>query len=355
LTLVAIVAANTYPRTSEPVAQNSATPPVHATETATVPVPASAPPTSTFPERATPDPDAFADALVKRLSPLQKPPVVTGPMPPFSLGGGWERDDMLDFVGPQSQNRWRALRKAQDPVEIDWTVFEHVDLILDATLRGGPCELAVIDAENEIPVARSGMLAAPPLGKIDWQAKVWPQPPSSELKRIRVPIPHQTGKRRYRLGILPPPRGGSTLWAKAAITFPSYSFGSEEGELFEPKAAPLRGRVPHSVDIMVDWDAVRDPINTVVASFTLTVSTLKSGNISQGRAMLIDRTENSVVAETNWLNVRGPSMHKWDYPASESPRIQLPRKKGRHVYGIDVEVTDTETRASVVGSIIYGH
>lgn len=299
--------------------------------------------------------DVNVEAVAQRI--LSSQPA-TGPFPPFPLGGSLDDGDFFDFVGtpagpPSSiRDHWYPVKKAIE-VPVDWQQFKDVELIADISVRGGSCRVGVIDVENDIPVATSDWLHAPRPVTLDMRS----QSPNAGLVRVRLSIPRSVGRRIYRLAAFPTPGPSADTFAViGSITFPSLSLGNTENEPFSPTDKnSLSGPIPYAVEVPIDWSQVHDPLNTVVAEITLTVTPKPNGH-GKGRAILRDLSDGNVVVAIDWVQAETrSSMHHRDFSERRQTRFALQRKSGVHRYVLGVEVSDTDTKVAATGTLSMGH
>jgi hypothetical protein len=170
-------------------------------------------------------------------------PVAPGPFPPFPLGGSLAKEDVLDYLSRGFGTSWHSVKNPVDG-DVDWTQFARTPLIVDATVRGGWCQLGLLDVENDVVVATSEWIG-PRASELAWDA-ISPQPDLLEdLKTVRFAVPVAVGRKKYRLVVRTRESGQRTFWVSGAVTFPivelggtfSTLHGSVSGSDFQGKLA----------------------------------------------------------------------------------------------------------------------
>lgn len=284
-------------------------------------------------------------------------PVATGPFPPFSLGGSLAKEDLFDYVSRGFGTSWLPVKKAID-AEVDWSQFAETPLNVDALVRGGWCQLGLLDVENEIVVATSDWLG-PRITELGWDA-IPSQPDLLEdLKTVRFAIPPAIGRKKYRLVVRTRESGQRTFWVAGAITFPIVELGGTFGSQFQASDTSIAGPAPESVEAVIDWGAIRDPMNTVVAEVTLAAWYPVFQTRERARAIIRDLTDNTTVT-TDWMDVSWTggmmaSTRPYRGPSKQRFKLGLPRKTGIHTYVLEVEASTSGMRLSARGSLMLRH
>jgi len=265
-----------------------------------------------------------------------------GPYPPFSLGGSLEETLFRDVY--LANRDWRPVARNQD-VEIDWRGFSTTALVVDATVKGrhGFCFLGVWDVGNNVVVSQSDAIEVNMSGT-----------------EVTIPIPHETGRKTYRLVTRGSDGTATALFgAVGEINFPSYSLGGTK-TLATPGAATDWRSVGNARDVEINWTQIRPPVNKVLVDAELLVSDYIRGEatvppVGRARVRLRNLADNTVAAETGWIEAGRRSMHHSYWPGKATLRQQLMRVDGIAQYRLEVMTSGPVVAATAYGKLTLRH
>lgn len=313
--------------------------------------------TTPTPRTEVPSAEEIADAFAKRLPTVGVAPEM---LPPFSLGGSLAQNDLFDIMNKDYGAVWRSVKQTRD-VEINWDVLKGAPLFVDALVRGGRCQLGLLDVVNGVVVATSDWVERVQ-GETGWD-KLSEQPSLlEELKVVQFAIPPTTGRKTYRLVV----RGGEgraadTFWVQGSVTFPVVSLGGTFAERSTAAPGMLVTRIPKGATGTVDWSRVQDPITGVVAEVTLAVWYPVFQTRERARVLLNDTTDGTVV-EGDWMPVLWiggimASLLERPYPGPSVRQFRaiVPRKSGKHSYELSVEVSTAGMESAARGRLLFVH